>query len=106
MWIWGTLDLVGCIFSGNSATNGIGDIYSNYGTVNIDGCPAGFSGAATGDLLVTFNDNNCEGDDGCYYYVDDYYVDDYYGDDDSHDFGTISTVTGEKRSYSCVACVR
>ena len=94
------------MFSGNYATNGIGDIYSNYGTVNIDGCPAGFSGAAAGDPLVTFNDDNCEGDDGCYYYVDDYYVDDYYGDDDSHDFGTISTVTGEKRSYSCVACVR
>ena len=101
MWIWGTLDLVGCKFLGNSATNGIGDIHSNYGTVNIDGCPAGFSGAAAGDQLVTFNDENCGYDDGCYGYYDDYYY-----DDDSSDFGTISTVTGEKKSYSCGACVR
>ena len=89
------------MFSGNSATNGIGDILNNYGTVNIDGCPAGFSGAATGDPLVTFNDDNCEGDDGCSGYYDD-----YYGDDDSYDVGTISTITGEKKSYSCGACVR
>ena len=47
-----TVDLVQCKFSGNSATKG-GDIYNNGGTVNIDGCPAGFSGA--GVALNTYN---------------------------------------------------
>ena len=74
MWIWGTLDLVGCMFSGNSATNGIGDILNNYGTVNIDGCPAGFSGAA--------------------------------GALDTHIDWNGGTITGERKSYSCSACVR
>ena len=47
----GTLDLVGCTFLENSATYG-DDMY-NSGTVNIDGCPAGFSGAA-GAALDTY----------------------------------------------------
>ena len=50
----GTLDLVGCKFLGNSATNEGGDMYNAYGTVNIDGCPAGFSGAP-GAALDTYN---------------------------------------------------
>ena len=48
----GTLDLVGCKFLGNSATIRDGDI-RNWGTVNIDGCPAGFFGAA-GAALDTY----------------------------------------------------
>ena len=40
-----TLDLVGCKFLGNSATSG-NDIRNFQSTVNIDGCPVGFSGAA------------------------------------------------------------
>ena len=52
----GTLDLVGCTFLENSATNDGGDIrITSGGTVNIDGCPAGFSGTA-GAALDTFND--------------------------------------------------
>ena len=42
---YGTLDLVGCTFLENSANNG-NDLYNDGGTVNIDGCPAGYSGAA------------------------------------------------------------
>ena len=56
MYVWGgTLDLVGCKFLENSATNG-DDLYIDYGggTVNIDGCPAGSSGAA-GAALDTSN---------------------------------------------------
>ena len=47
------VDLLGCTFLGNTATGSSGDIY-NYGTVNIDGCPAGSSGAA-GAALDTSN---------------------------------------------------
>ena len=53
MYVYGsTLDLVGCTFLENSAT--YGDDIRNWGTVNIDGCPAGSSGAA-GAALDTFN---------------------------------------------------
>ena len=53
----GTLDLVGCTFLENSATNDGGDIrITSGGTVNIDGCPAGSSGAA-GAALDAFNDD-------------------------------------------------
>lgn len=60
MYVYGdssTLDLVGCKFLGNSATNDGGDIYTYSGgtVINIDGCPAGFSGAA-GAALDTSND--------------------------------------------------
>ena len=51
----GTLDLVGCKFSGNSATEG-DDIAKYQSTANIDGCPAGFYGAA-GAALETYNTN-------------------------------------------------
>ena len=75
-----TLDLVGCKFSGNSATGDGGDICNYESTTNIDGCPAGFSGAA-GAELDTYNFNSFS--------------------------GTITlTITGERKSYSCVACVR
>ena len=51
----GTLDLVGCKFLENSADDGVSDDLNNLGgTVNIDGCPAGFSGAA-GAALDTSN---------------------------------------------------
>ena len=50
---YGTLDLVGCAFLENSATRGDDILYS--GTVNIDGCQAGFSGVA-GAALDTFNE--------------------------------------------------
>lgn len=54
MWVEDvTLDLVGCKFFGNLATYRGGDIYSKLSTVNIDGCPAGFSGAA-GAALDTY----------------------------------------------------
>ena len=66
-----TLDLIGCKFSGNSEG---GDIRNYQSTVNIDGCPAGSSGAA-GAALDT---NTQEG----------------------------GTITGEAKSYSCVACAR
>ena len=51
MYVEGTLDLVGCKFLENSATFG-DDLYIGFGggTVNIDGCPAGFSGAAGAEL--------------------------------------------------------
>ena len=42
---YSTLDLVGCKFSENSAIQGDG-IRNYESTVNIDGCPAGFSGVA------------------------------------------------------------
>ena len=48
------VDLLGCTFLGNTAPNG-DDISSYGGTVNIDGCPAGSSGAA-GAALDTSND--------------------------------------------------
>ena len=50
---YGTLDLVGCKFLGNSATNSRGDDIYTFSTVNIDGCPAGSSGAA-GAALDTY----------------------------------------------------
>ena len=68
----GTLDLVGCTFLGNSATflgnsatddgddiftDDGDDIFIWSGTVNIDGCPAGFSGGA-GAALDTDNDGD------------------------------------------------
>ena len=69
------VDLLGCTFSGNLATSYYGgDIYNNFGTVNIDGCPAGFSGAA--------------------------------GALDTHIDWNGGTITGERKSYSCSACVR
>ena len=71
---YSTLDLVGCtFFSGNSAARRGDDIHNYHGTVNIDGCPAGSSGAA-GAALDTSNDGG--------------------------------TITGERKSYSCAACVR
>ena len=51
----GTLDLVGCKFLENSATNRGDDIDNQVSTVNIEGCPAGSSGAA-GAALDTFNE--------------------------------------------------
>ena len=65
--IYNTLDLVidflGCKFSGNKAAFN-GDIYISYGggttnyiDINIDGCQAGFSGAA-GAALDTNNPNS------------------------------------------------
>ena len=89
MFVWSTeyntLDLVtdflGCKFSGNKAAFN-GDIYISYGggttnyiDINIDGCQAGFSGAA-GVALDTRIDWNG------------------------------GTITGERKSYSCAACVR
>ena len=72
------VDLLGCSFSGNLATERGGDIFNNWGTVKIDGCPAGFSGAAAGDPLDTDIGVNEDG----------------------------GTTTGETKSYSCGACVR
>ena len=92
MWTGGTLDLLGCTFSENLATISVDDIHNNWGgTVKIYGCPAGSSGAA-GAPLDTLND----------YELDDY----AYGYDDDGDYGDIGTITGEKKSYSCGACVR
>ena len=48
----GNLDLVGCKFLGNSATNDGDDIYTYLNNVNIDGCPVGFSGAAGAALDI------------------------------------------------------
>ena len=47
----GTLNLVGCKFSGNSATT-VGNHIdkSHASTINIIGCPAGFFGAAEAAL--------------------------------------------------------
>ena len=79
MYVWGgTLDLVGCTFSGNSAAGFSDDIYVDSGifsggTTNIDGCPAGYFGAA-GAALGTFTFDG--------------------------------TITGEAMSYSCGSCVR
>ena len=57
MYIWGgTLDLVGCTFLENSASYRGGDLYTYESTVNIDGCPAGFSGAA-GAALDTYKNS-------------------------------------------------
>ena len=43
----GTLDLVGCTFLENSVNSAEGaDIDIFQSTINIDGCPVGFSGAA------------------------------------------------------------
>ena len=76
MYVYGgTLDLVGCKFLENSATYG-DDIRTYGGTINIDGCPAGSSGAAGAALDI-----------------------------DTHFFYS-GTITGERNSYSCGACVR
>ena len=64
------VDLVGCKFSGNSAIYGDDIFQSSDDTINIDGCPAGFFGAAGAAL------------------------------------DTGGTITGDRKSYSCVACVR
>ena len=76
---YGTLDLVGCKFLGNSAGNGDyaegDDITYRGATVNIDGCPTGSSGAV-GAALVTYNA-----------------------------WGS-GTIFGGAKSYSCDSCVR
>ena len=77
-----TVDMLGCTFSGNSAFEG-GDIYLiNDSTVIIDGCPAGFSGAAVAALDTAIHE----------------IVGAITGD--------VGTITGEAKSYSCGACVR
>ena len=54
MWVGGgrgsSVDMLGCRFSGNSAPNGNDIRVKSNSTANIDGCPAGSSGAA-GDPL-------------------------------------------------------
>ena len=77
MWVEDvTLDLVGCKFLGNSATNRGGDIYSKLSTVNIDGCPAGSSEAAGAELVISIQTESG------------------------------GAIDGEAKSYSCDACVR
>ena len=75
MFVWSTeyntLDLVtdflGCKFSGNKAAFN-GDIYISYGgntnyiDINIDGCQAGFSGAAGAALDTYFNSGTITGE--------------------------------------------
>ena len=73
---YGNLELVGCKFLENSATDDKGDDIDTYqGTVNINGCPAGSSGAAEAAL-------------------------------DTYISSSFATITGEAKSYSCGACVR
>ena len=79
MYIYGgssPVNLIGCSFSGNSVTSSGDDIYVRDITANIGGCPAGYSGAAGAAL--------------------DTYIRSSSG----------ATITGERKSYSCVACVR
>ena len=99
-----TVDLAGCSFSENSDTNGGYDIHTNWGTINIDGCPAGFYGTA-GAALDTYNGNYCAYGD---YYCGNNYYDYYYDDDERYDYENVDggTITGEEKSYSCDACVR
>ena len=70
-----TVDMVGCSWSGNSASNSGDDINLDWrATANIGGCPAGYSGAA-GAALDTYTNGG-------------------------------GPITGERKSYSCVACAR
>ena len=80
-----TLNLVGCTFLENSATNGgddlgfeVDDEYN--GSANIDGCPAGSSSGAETALDIAGEQNVAGGDGGI--------------------------ITGNRKSYSCSVCVR
>ena len=68
-----TVDLTGCSFSDNSGSGDGGDIYASYGNVIINTCPVGYFGT-TGKAL----DTKITGE---------------------------GTITGQAKSYLCSTCV-
>ena len=58
----GDLHLLGCNFSENSDVTDGEDLRNFESTVNIDGCPAGFSGAAGAALDITKNGGTINGE--------------------------------------------